>query len=76
MPAPAPLAPHERLFALDALRGFALFGILAVNNAHFRSPVLYGDLAGVDPWDRPWDDAVQVLFRLLGPPVGRGWACR
>jgi len=64
-PKPTPVAPGERLFALDVLRGLALFGILAVNMAHFSSPVIFWDLAGVDPWDSPWDNAVQGLIQVL-----------
>ena len=36
--APAPVPVGERLFALDALRGFALLGILCVNMPFFAMP--------------------------------------
>jgi uncharacterized protein len=35
-----PLAPNERIDLLDILRGFALFGILVVNMAVFKSPLI------------------------------------
>src|SRR5688500_17257307 len=47
IPAAAPLGPvreSERILALDALRGFALFGILVVNVKSFALP-----LAEMDP---------------------------
>ncbi|WP_229725626.1 DUF418 domain-containing protein [Calditerricola satsumensis] len=62
---PAPVAPGERLLALDVLRGLALLGILAVNMAHFSSPAIFWAMAGIDPWDRPWDDAAQGLVQVL-----------
>jgi uncharacterized protein len=34
----APISPSERIQSIDILRGFAVFGILAVNMASFRSP--------------------------------------
>jgi uncharacterized membrane protein YeiB len=30
-PSPAPLAPDDRLAAVDILRGIALFGVMAIN---------------------------------------------
>jgi uncharacterized protein len=56
-PAATPLAPAQRLRSLDALRGFAVLGILAVNvqsfsmpEAAYLNPTAYGDLAGLDRW--------------------------
>lgn len=40
MSTPAPLSGSERLVFLDVLRGFALLGILVVNMAAFKAPVL------------------------------------
>ena len=37
--APGPIAAAERIAVVDVLRGFALFGILVVNMATFKSPV-------------------------------------
>jgi uncharacterized protein len=43
-PRALPVAAAERFFAVDALRGFALLGILAMNIVHFGWPsVAYGD---------------------------------
>jgi uncharacterized protein len=43
-PRALPVAASERLFAVDALRGFALLGILAMNIVHFAWPgVVYGN---------------------------------
>ncbi len=51
-PAPTPLAPvaaAERVEILDVLRGFAIFGILAVNMALFFSPLYLQMLGEVQP---------------------------
>ena len=52
---PAPTPPSERIIALDALRGFALLGILVINIWLFAlptvatfNPTLYGDFSGVN----------------------------
>lgn len=52
-----PASPSERYLSLDALRGFALFGILAVNIQAFAmifpalgNPTAYGDLSGLNYW--------------------------
>lgn len=53
----APVAPKERIIALDFLRGFALLGILLMNiqafsmpDAAYFNPTAYGDLIGVNRW--------------------------
>ncbi len=50
-----PTAPSDRIVALDALRGFALLGILVINIRLFGlpilasiSPTLYGDFTGAN----------------------------
>lgn len=50
-----PVAPAERIMALDALRGFALLGILVMNiqsfsmiEAAYFNPTSYGDLTGLN----------------------------
>jgi uncharacterized protein len=50
-----PIAPQERAVSLDALRGFALLGILVMNiqsfamiDAAYLNPEAYGDLTGVN----------------------------
>jgi uncharacterized protein len=53
LPASAPVPPHERINAIDALRGFALFGVLAINlDTEFRVTFFeqfsFAPLAGLD----------------------------
>jgi uncharacterized protein len=60
-----PTAPSERIVALDALRGFAVLGILIMNiqifamiEASYLNPTAYGDLTGINKW-------VSVLSHLF-----------
>lgn len=53
----APIAPSERIVSLDALRGFAVLGILIMNiqsyssiQAAYLNPTAYGDLTGINLW--------------------------
>ena len=53
----APTRPTERIIALDALRGFAILGILVMNIqafsmvfAAYQNPTAYGDLTGINQW--------------------------
>lgn len=46
-PAPTPVAPHERIEALDVARGFALLGVLVMNMEFFARP-LQAMLLGFD----------------------------
>lgn len=51
----APPAPPQRIQLVDALRGFALFGILAVNIVYFATA--YGSDTGLaDPQSTSWAD--------------------
>jgi uncharacterized protein len=52
-----PASPSERFLSLDALRGFALFGVLAVNIQCFAmifptlmDPTCFGDMTGLNYW--------------------------
>src|SRR5438132_1465135 len=52
-----PVTAAERITTLDALRGFALLGILTMNmqsfsmiGAAYFNPTAYGDLTGVNYW--------------------------
>jgi uncharacterized protein len=61
----APTAPSERIIPLDALRGFAVLGILIMNiqsysmiEAAYINPTAYGDLTGINRW-------VSVLSHLF-----------
>ena len=60
----APIAPSERIEALDVLRGFALIGILLMNMEAFSGP-LDMSFTGIDPhwqgWDY-WADAFVYVF--------------
>ncbi|MYL17790.1 DUF418 domain-containing protein [Halorubrum terrestre] len=54
---PGPTPPSERITSLDALRGFALLGILVINIRVFSmpeqtllNPNVYGDFTGLDYW--------------------------
>jgi uncharacterized protein len=52
-----PTAPSERIIAMDALRGFAVLGVLIMNiqsyswiEAAYINPSAYGDLTGINRW--------------------------
>jgi uncharacterized protein len=52
---PMPVAPSERIIALDVLRGFSMLGILIMNiqsfsmiQAAYFNPTAYGDLGGLN----------------------------
>ncbi|PTX53691.1 uncharacterized protein C8P63_12711 [Melghirimyces profundicolus] len=59
-----PTAERERLEVIDILRGFAVFGILLVNMADFKSAELYRIRVPGEGWDHP-DGWVQHLIRIL-----------
>jgi uncharacterized protein len=64
---PGPMAPvsaRERIDTVDIVRGFALFGILAVNMAYFSHPI-YSLLGGLHIGATPADRAVEWLIRFL-----------
>jgi uncharacterized protein len=57
IPKTAPTAPSERIIAIDALRGFAILGILVMNIQSFSmigpaylNPTAYADLTGINKW--------------------------
>jgi uncharacterized protein len=72
-----PTQPSERIIALDALRGFAILGILVMNiqsfsmvGAAYMNPTVYGDLTGLNKW--VWilshvfaDQKFMTIFSLL-----------
>jgi len=52
----APVAPKDRIFQLDMLRGWAILGILAVNAMAFAWPLVV-ETATTDPFDHTGADA-------------------
>lgn len=74
---PQPLAEKERIVSIDALRGFALLGILPMNiqyfsmiSAAYQNPTAYGDLRGANYW--VWllshvlaDEKFMTIFSML-----------
>jgi len=64
----APIAPAERLEALDLLRGIAIFGIFVVNMAFFAAPfwqaVYPSNLHEWDAIDQAAHVGVKVLFEF------------
>ncbi len=59
-----PIAPAERIVALDVLRGFALLGILLMNIEGFVGP-LDAAMSGLDPALRGVDRIVDALVYVL-----------
>lgn len=77
-PAAAPVAPKDRIFNLDMLRGWAILGILAVNAISFAWPVelmmaeapppgvmSHADLVGLWVTDVFFADKFRTLFTML-----------
>lgn len=78
----APVAPHERIAAMDVLRGFALLGILLMNIEGMAGPLM-GALTGIDPVlhgaDRVADALIYVFvqgkfYPLFSMLFGMGFA--
>ena len=62
--AAGPIAPHERIEAMDVLRGFALLGILLMNIEAFVHP-LYQALFGINMTLQGADRVVDAVNELL-----------
>lgn len=58
-----PVAQTERIQILDILRGFAIFGILAVNIGGFSSPAFFPGF--VAPENLPWYDKLAETLMLF-----------
>lgn len=76
-----PTPPSERIVSLDALRGFALLGILPINiwvfsmpEAVLLNPTVYGDFTGVNyaVWLGSYIFAQQKLITLFTIMFGAG----
>lgn len=63
--AAAPTAVEERLEALDVIRGFALFGILAVNLNYWFRTYPSASMVAPERWPGPADQAVDLLIMVL-----------
>jgi uncharacterized protein len=61
---PAPIQERERLYWIDAARGFAIFGILMVNIGAFSAPYfIYG--GGEITWNAPVDRITQAVIDIF-----------
>ncbi len=58
-----PVKKAERIQILDILRGFAVFGILAVNIGGFASPAFYPGY--LPPENLPWYDEIAEMLMLF-----------
>lgn len=58
-----PIAERERISTLDALRGFALLGILIMNMPSFNMPIYSG--IAPEQWTMWWDRAAQAVTDVL-----------
>lgn len=59
-----PIQAQERLFEIDALRGFAVLGILLVNMLSFASP--WESILGANWWENPRDAGAETFITLFG----------
>jgi uncharacterized protein len=59
----APIADRERIGTLDALRGFALLGILIMNMPSFNMPIYHA--VASDQWTMWWDRAARAVTDVL-----------
>jgi uncharacterized protein len=58
----APLAPEDRLAAVDILRGIALFGVMAINLVFEFRVSIFEQLLPPDPSEAPLDRAIADLL--------------
>jgi len=60
-----PRSAHERIEALDILRGVAILGILIVNMGVFAYPFLGYQIMGGTPWDDTTNKITEHLIRFF-----------
>ncbi|MDR6227409.1 DUF418 domain-containing protein [Desmospora profundinema] len=61
----SPIRTGDRIFVIDGLRGFALFGILVVNMSFFHSPSIYLMMSDTVWWTGFWDQAAERFVYLF-----------
>jgi uncharacterized protein len=61
-PFPAPLAPDDRLAAVDILRGTALFGVMAINVVFEFRVSIFEQFLSPDPTQPPLDRDIQSFL--------------
>ncbi len=59
-----PTQPGERIFAIDAVRGVAIFGILVVNMMYFAWP-FHAEVAGIELWSSTGDRIAEAAIRFF-----------
>jgi uncharacterized protein len=59
-----PTEPSERIFTLDAIRGFALLGIFIMNVPLFNTSFFQG-IDGTHLWPEWWDRTAETLRSVL-----------
>ena len=65
VPKAEPVRLNERIEVLDAIRGFALLGILIANMAWYNSPALYFEILGENTWTGFWDTMASSFINLF-----------
>ena len=60
-----PITKSERIILIDALRGFALLGILIVNWMIISWPQIWADMLKVEIWSSTLDKGVLWVIHFL-----------